>query len=211
MKLKDKIKTYSFWVSIASAVILILKILGNRFGFAIDETMISDLFTALCSILVLLGIIVIPSSPQQEKQNIANSDRVPAQNETTDKAHNKKIVFDDIQTLETTSSQDIVQTLSIEENNDFTNNESNLTNSADLIADENLQNNSIEKIEEYTKDSHSFQECDNVNENNETIQTEDQIDEIQNTFIKLKENFSGNLESYIIELQEEIRKTREGM
>ena len=59
MKLKDKIKSYSFWVSIASAVILILKVLGNRFGFTVDEGMVSDLFTAMCSILVLLGIIVI--------------------------------------------------------------------------------------------------------------------------------------------------------
>lgn len=62
MKIKDKIKSYSFWVSLTSAVILILKVLGNRFGFTVDEGMVSDLFTALCSILVLLGIIVVPSA-----------------------------------------------------------------------------------------------------------------------------------------------------
>lgn len=67
MKLKDKIKSYSFWVSLASAIILILKVLGARFGFTVDEGMISDLFTALCSILVLLGIIVIPQNPQSSK------------------------------------------------------------------------------------------------------------------------------------------------
>ena len=61
MKLKEKIKSYSFWVSIASAIILILKVLGSRFGFTIDESMASDLFTALCSVLVLLGIIVVPN------------------------------------------------------------------------------------------------------------------------------------------------------
>ena len=73
MKLRDKIKSYSFWVSIASAVILILKVLGNRFGFTVDESMISDLFTALCSILVLLGIIVVPSYPTNNlnKSNIS--------------------------------------------------------------------------------------------------------------------------------------------
>ena len=64
MSLKEKIKSYSFWVSLASAVILILKVLGSRFGFTVDETMISDLFTALCSILVILGIIVIPGTKQ---------------------------------------------------------------------------------------------------------------------------------------------------
>lgn len=71
MKLKDKIKSYSFWVSLASAVILILKVLGSRFGFTIDESMVSDLFTALCSILVLLGIIVVPNTSTQ--QNLKDS------------------------------------------------------------------------------------------------------------------------------------------
>lgn len=68
MKLKDKIKSYSFWVSIASAVILILKVLGNRFGFVVDESMVSDIFTALCSILVLMGIIVVPSAQGGQEQ-----------------------------------------------------------------------------------------------------------------------------------------------
>lgn len=71
MKLKDKIKSYSFWVSLASAVILILKVLGSRFGFTIDESMVSDLFTSLCSILVLLGIIIVPNTSTQ--QNLKDS------------------------------------------------------------------------------------------------------------------------------------------
>lgn len=72
MSLKEKIKSYSFWVSLASAVILILKVLGSRFGFTVDETMISDLFTALCSILVILGIIVIPGTKQGPITDIFN-------------------------------------------------------------------------------------------------------------------------------------------
>lgn len=68
MKLKDKIKSYSFWVSLASAVILILKVLGSRFGFTVDESMVSDIFTAMCSILVLMGIIVVPTNPQSTNE-----------------------------------------------------------------------------------------------------------------------------------------------
>ena len=73
MKLKDKIKSYSFWVSIASAVILILKVLGNRFGFVVDESMVSDIFTAICSVLVLLGIIVVPSQPNSQQNSQFNN------------------------------------------------------------------------------------------------------------------------------------------
>ena len=47
MKIRDKIKSYSFWVSLTSAIILILKILGTRFGFVVDETMVSDLFSSI--------------------------------------------------------------------------------------------------------------------------------------------------------------------
>ena len=72
MKIRDKIKSYSVWVSLASAVILILKVLGSRFGFTVDETMVSDLFTALCSILVLLGIIVVPGSQSVHDKHLNN-------------------------------------------------------------------------------------------------------------------------------------------
>lgn len=62
MGLKMKVKSYSFWVSLASAIILILKLVGQKFGFSVDEGLISDLFTSLCAILVILGIIVVPST-----------------------------------------------------------------------------------------------------------------------------------------------------
>lgn len=69
MGLKTKVKSYSFWVSLASAVILILKLVGQKFGFAVDEGLISDLFTSLCAILVLMGIIVVPSPSNLEQKN----------------------------------------------------------------------------------------------------------------------------------------------
>ena len=61
MKLKDRIKTYNFWVSLASAVLLIISTLGKKFNFSVDENMYNDLFTSFCGILVLLGIIIPPS------------------------------------------------------------------------------------------------------------------------------------------------------
>ncbi len=78
MNLKTKVKSYSFWVSLASAVILILKLVGQKFGFAVDEGLISDLFTSLCAILVLLGIIVVPSASVVETK-------------TEDRAKNKPV------------------------------------------------------------------------------------------------------------------------
>ena len=60
MKLSERIKTYNFWVSLSSAIFLIIKVLGTQIGFNVDESLFSDLITSICSILVLLGIIVPP-------------------------------------------------------------------------------------------------------------------------------------------------------
>lgn len=60
MKLRDRIKTYNFWVSIASALFLIINLIGKRFNFTVDENQYIDIFTTICSVLVLLGIIVPP-------------------------------------------------------------------------------------------------------------------------------------------------------
>lgn len=61
MKLKERIKTYNFWVSLTSALFLIINLIGQKFGFRVDESIFNDVITALCGILVLLGIIAPPS------------------------------------------------------------------------------------------------------------------------------------------------------
>lgn len=68
MKLKDRIKTYNFWVSLASAVLLIVNTIGKRFNFSLDENLYNDLFTSFCGILVLLGIIVPPTNTKNKNE-----------------------------------------------------------------------------------------------------------------------------------------------
>ncbi len=68
MKIREKIKTYNFWVSLGSAVFLILQIAGQKFGFYVDEGLFHDFFTSLCSILVILGIITAPAGKDAQKK-----------------------------------------------------------------------------------------------------------------------------------------------
>ena len=86
MNLKTKVKSYSFWVSLASAVILILKLVGQRFGFEVDEGLISDLFTSLCAILVILGIINVPSAASVEQKSDLTSVKVQNSENQTSKS-----------------------------------------------------------------------------------------------------------------------------
>lgn len=75
--LKTRLKSYSFWVSFASAVILILKLIGQKYGFTIDAGFLSDLVTAVCGLLVILGIFVVPKNNiaenSQNENNLKNT------------------------------------------------------------------------------------------------------------------------------------------
>ena len=233
MKLRDKIKSYSFWVSLASAIILILKILGNRFGFVVDETMVSDLFTALCSILVLLGIIVPVPIATNAKIN-------PEQIRTsTEIVNNSPIDFIDKENKLTqinieTESETLVDK-SLDQNNENQNtvsidtlnhsNESKQIDESNLSIENNYQQIQTDKnSKEPFEDNSSFQTEINVQENIESVQeqpfntqietnNQDNISftDLKQTFNDIREKFSGKLDLYILELQEELRKTREGM
>ena len=53
MNLKNKMKNYGFWVSLGGAVVLLLQAIG----FNVDIAYADSIITALCSLLVVLGII----------------------------------------------------------------------------------------------------------------------------------------------------------
>ena len=60
MGIKDKMKTYNFWISLVSALLLVARILGTKYGFTIDSGLVMDVTTAMCSVFVILGIISAP-------------------------------------------------------------------------------------------------------------------------------------------------------
>jgi uncharacterized membrane protein len=200
MKLKDKIKSYSFWVSLASAIILILKILGNRFGFVVDETMVSDLFTALCSILVLLGIIVPPQSASNN--NLATTKNQELISTGFEGTNNQNTINTNESLIEkpTQTELKIIDVLKPESN---------------IEPITNQQDTNESTIQEQTTDNqNTIIENESVVELIDNQVSEDSKEEkadFKQMFYNIKEKFSDNLDLYIFELQEEIRKTREGM
>ena len=243
MKIKDKIKSYSFWVSLASAVILILKVLGNRFGFTVDETMVSDLFTALCSILVLLGIIVVPNNTNNQpniQKDTANS------------------LINNIEQTQDCLDDNSNSTNNQEENINHSNDNINLNDETQQLAQQDFQDNTINTENNFLEETNSTHELDDVITNDEHINdtyinqdevassenysmdntknqatynilTQDSsqiIDEqnkpiinqpisnisnLKDLFNAEREKFAQNINEYIFELQEEIRKAREKM
>lgn len=270
MKIKDKIKSYSFWVSLASAVILILKVVGSRFGFTVDESMVSDAFTALCSILVLLGIIVVPSSQDKTNQTQEITDLTQSNNQTDKFETETKDLVQTFKTEQENNQEPDLNSEAIQENNVDTKKDivqveakvndlitDNLTqpetsnveitsNLETKIQDEVLeietqdirqetetqyipeitiqevvtQDFNESKSYETTQEVDSFIQCQEqvFNEplNNEINQTSisketNIVEDLKNLFTSEREKFANNINDYILELQEELRKARERM
>lgn len=84
MTIKDKMKTYNFWISLVSAVLLLLRVIGSKYNFEIDSGLVMDVTTGLCGIFVVLGIISAPqknpAKTAKNTENIQNSAKVSNSN-----------------------------------------------------------------------------------------------------------------------------------
>lgn len=58
MRLKEKLKNKGFWVSLISAIVMILQ----AFGLKIDAPFANEITASILGALVILGIISDPSS-----------------------------------------------------------------------------------------------------------------------------------------------------
>jgi len=69
MNWKNRLKNYNFWISIFSAVLLILQALKIKF----DVAYVNEIFTAVLGLLVVIGIISDPTKTAVKTQEITNN------------------------------------------------------------------------------------------------------------------------------------------
>ena len=55
--MKDKIKTTSFWLSLSGALVIIADCVSKIFNLNVFSGYVKDVVIAICSVLVLLGIV----------------------------------------------------------------------------------------------------------------------------------------------------------
>ena len=61
-----KIRNYSFWVSLTSAIVILIQAIGKICGFEVENTIVENLIMAICGVLVVLGVVVMPNNPEKE-------------------------------------------------------------------------------------------------------------------------------------------------
>ena len=59
--LKNRLKSYSFWVSLASAVLLLVQAIGKPLGLVINEEIYMSIVNSVLGVFVVLGIISHPA------------------------------------------------------------------------------------------------------------------------------------------------------
>ena len=72
--MKNRIKSYSFWTALSGAVVIFLNALGDLFGFAVQDELVSGLVMAVAGILVVFGIVTMPSDDSTNDDNATNED-----------------------------------------------------------------------------------------------------------------------------------------
>lgn len=72
--MKNRIKSYSFWTALSGAVVIFLNALGDLFGFAVQDELVSGLVMAVAGILVVFGIVTMPSNEDTNVDEGANDD-----------------------------------------------------------------------------------------------------------------------------------------
>ncbi len=63
MKIPNKVRTYTFWVGLSSAVVILAQSIGKLFGLQIDAGIIDNVIMSICGVLVVLGIVTKGDKP----------------------------------------------------------------------------------------------------------------------------------------------------
>ena len=72
--MKNRIKSYSFWTALSGAVVIFLNALGDLCGFSVQDDLVSGLIMAVAGVLVVLGIVTMPSNEDTNVDDSANDD-----------------------------------------------------------------------------------------------------------------------------------------
>lgn len=86
--MKDKLKSYSFWMSVSAAVVLVVNNIGKHFGFYVDNDIIAEIVDSICGVLILFGVLTM--TKEEKKSNEENIDNKTNCNSQSQDEKNKK-------------------------------------------------------------------------------------------------------------------------
>lgn len=67
--MKERIKSYKFWVALSGAIVIFVKALGDAFGFEISADVIDGVIMGFCGVLAAMGLVEKPTKSITENEN----------------------------------------------------------------------------------------------------------------------------------------------
>ena len=64
-KMKEKLKSKRFWITLVGAVIVLLQAIGLK----VDVPAINEIVTAVCSVAIVLGVMIEDTKTKNSEQN----------------------------------------------------------------------------------------------------------------------------------------------
>jgi uncharacterized membrane protein len=113
--MKEKFRSYSFWISVTGAVILVLNNLGKAFGFSVDNESILSIIESICGVLVVFGILTMPkgdSSTDIAEDNSTSVADTSAQSGTNNDLSAKSEALNDVASAKSEALNDVASTKS---------------------------------------------------------------------------------------------------
>lgn len=62
--MKQKLKSYSFWVGLVASIMLVVKFIAESFGFKINEEAINSVVNSILGVLTVFGVINKPTTKE---------------------------------------------------------------------------------------------------------------------------------------------------
>lgn len=72
--MKEKLKSYSFWVGLIASIMLVVKFVAESFGLSINEESIDTVVNSILGILTVFGVINKPKEKIDSNENVDNVD-----------------------------------------------------------------------------------------------------------------------------------------
>ena len=89
MKIKNLIRSYSFWTALAGALCILVSALGRAFSFKVEEKIISDVVMAIAGVLVAIGVVNLPKKDDSQEAD-AQEETSNEEDETSNDGNEKE-------------------------------------------------------------------------------------------------------------------------
>lgn len=185
--LKEKLKSYRFWVSLASAVLLLVQAIGSPLGLSVDEETYMSIVNSALGVFVVLGIISHPAQNlfAKNKETADKEENINAEDETDRIEENnmeENVGKDTVNSQKENEAHNLLnqsqkENLNLENVNSRTNDlQNNTQESATNLTDSSLVSNAINETQ-------NVQNSTSTTLSNSEILTDEKIAEIKSKIL----------------------------